>query len=401
LTVDGFSLPLPMTKTMGEYMSEHPKVESQLRAQGYDVDKDAFLQKEIKVSGEALKTWLPCYKESTVEAENEIRNAIANGHISKTRVGGRMRVTETTEGGILLFDEFFRANESIFKILMQFVLTRTFNDEYILGDKWAIIACSNRPGDDDEVDREFGTTGAVLGTRFGGGQYNFIPDFDDWKKWAVKYGYFDDATLTFLMKEQDENGEYTNWHTIRPKEYAAGKTAWPTPRTWSMLMVELRNIMKNRGYSSIMDIPEKILMAKAKGIIGAEMAIKYVNFLSKFTTNFTPSEVLDNPKYVIPKEMKCAEAIDRLKKYIYLTYDSKNTPSDEQMTNMFNTLDRTFGEHLDNYVRPFYVSLFKKFGFHEDKEEFTKIKFPKFTTLILKKYKDYIKTSKDLIQFVS
>jgi hypothetical protein len=99
--------------------------------------------------------------------------------------------------------------------------------------------------------------------------------------------------------------------------------------------------------------------------------------------------------------MKCAEAIDRLKKYIYLTYDSKNTPSDEQMTNMFNILDRTFGEHLDNYVRPFYISLFKKFGFHEDKEEFTKIKFPKFTTLILKKYKDYIKTSKDLIQFVS
>ena len=63
LTVDGFSLPLPMTKTMGEYMKEHPRVESQLRAQGYNIDEREFLNTEIKVSGEALKTWLPCYKE--------------------------------------------------------------------------------------------------------------------------------------------------------------------------------------------------------------------------------------------------------------------------------------------------------------------------------------------------
>ena len=245
LTVDGFSLPLPMTKTMGDYMAEHPKVESQLRAQGYEVDKDSFLSKEIKVSGEALKTWLPCYKESTVQEENDIRNAIANGHIVRKRSGGRLKVTETTEGGILLFDEFFRANESIFKILMQFILTRTFNDEYVLGDKWAIIACSNRPNDDDEVDSAFSTTGAVIGTRFGGGQFNFIPDFDDWKKWAVTKGHFDDATITFLMQQKDPStGEYTNWHTIRPMEYTSGKTAWPTPRTWSLLMVELKNSMK-------------------------------------------------------------------------------------------------------------------------------------------------------------
>ena len=202
---------------------------------------------------------MPCYKESSVDSENEIANAIANGHISKNRIGGRMKVTETTEGGILLFDEFFRANESIFKILMQFILTRTFNDEYILGDKWAIIACSNRPNDDEEVERGFDSTGAVVGTRFGGGQFNFIPDFDDWKKWAVKYGHFDDATITFLMQAKDPlSEEYTNWHTIRPDEYSSGKTAWPTPRTWSLLMVELKNIMENEGYGSIQEIPSDI-----------------------------------------------------------------------------------------------------------------------------------------------
>ena len=259
LTVDGFSLPLPMNKTMGEYMKEHPEVRDRLIAQGHDITSKEFLEQEIKVSGEALKTWLPCYKESVNDEENDIRNAIANGHIVRKRKGGRRFVTETTEGGIILFDEFFRANESIFKILMQFILTRTFNDEYILGDKWAIIACSNRPNDDEEVAKGFDSTGAVVGTRFGGGQFNFIPDFDDWKKWAVKDGHFDDATITFLMQAKDaSSGEYTNWHTIRPAEYSGGKTAWPTPRTWSLLMVELHNIMENEGYVSVQENTSQI-----------------------------------------------------------------------------------------------------------------------------------------------
>ena len=298
-----------------------------------------------------------------------------------------MKITETTEGGILLFDEFFRANESIFKILMQFILTRTFNDEYILGDKWAIIACSNRPADDTEVDSGFSSTGAVLGTRFGGGQYNFIPDFDDWKKWAIKEGHFDDATITFLMQSKEQSsGEYTNWHTIRPDEYASGKTAWPTPRTWSLLMKELHNIMINDGYSSIQEIPSKIIKLKADGIIGTEMSDNYVQFLSTFQSSFSPKEVLNNPKYKIPTDLKCSEVIDRLKKYIDLSFDIENVPSDEQMMNMFNTLERTFNAAKDNYVRPLYVHLFNKFGFLENPNEFAKVKFPNFIKAFTNKY---------------
>lgn len=389
LAVDGFSLPLPMTKTMGEYMEEHPKVEQQLRAEGYDVNKDAFLKTEIKVSGEALKTWLPCYKESTIDAENDIRNAIANGHIVKKRVGGKLKVVETTEGGILLFDEFFRANESIFKILMQFILTRTFNDEYVLGDKWAIIACSNRPNDDEEVAKGFESTGAVLGTRFGGGQFNFIPDFDDWKKWAIKDGHFDDATIEFLMQAKDTStGEYTNWHTIRPDEYSGGKTAWPTPRTWSLLMTELKNIMDNDGYASVSDIPSDIIKLKADGIIGTEMADNYVQFLSTYKSSFNPDEVLNNPKYIIPSDMKCSEVIDRLKKRIDTLFDKDNLPTEDQMMNMFNTLEKTFNASKDNYVRPLYVAMINKFGFLESKEYRDNIlkTFPNFIKSFMKKY---------------
>ena len=389
LTVDGFSLPIPLKKTVKDYMEEHPAIEKTLskRFSETDFNLDSFLKEEIKVSGEAIKTWLPVYQVSADNNKNMAKNDIANGRIIRSRKGGKINVTETTEGGIILFDEFFRANESIFKILMQIILTRTFNDEYVLGDKWAIIACSNRPSDDKEVDRGFSSTGAVVGTRFGAGQYNFIPDFDDWKKWAVTKGHFDDATITFLMQAKDpSSGEYTNWHTIRPDEYEAGKTAWPTPRTWSLLMKELKKIMKNEGYSSIQEIPKDIILLKAGGIIGTDMAENYVKFLSTFQSEFSPKDVLNDPDYVIPNDIKCSEVIDRLKKYIDLNFDSETLPTDEQMTNMFNTLERTYNASKDNYVRPLYVSLFHKFNFLANPNEFGKVKFPNFIKAFMKKY---------------
>ena len=390
LTVDGFSLPLPMEKTMGEYMKEHPEVKNKLSSQGYDVESKEYLQQKLKVSGEALKTWLPMYKLTTDNDENKKRDAIANGRlISDYDDEGQMRTIETTEGGIILFDEFFRANESIFKILMQLLLNRTFNNgEYVLGSKWAIIACSNRPEDDDEVRTGFEATGAVVGTRFSK-QYNFVPDFDDWKKWAIKEGHFDDATITFLMQSKDPaTGEYTNWHTIKPGEYKGGKTAWPTPRTWSKLMVELHNVMINDGYDSIQEIPMDIIRTEAAGAVGKEMADNYVQFLSTFKTSFSPAKVLNDPKYNIPEDMKCSEVIDRIKKYIDLKFDKDNLPSEEQIMNLFNTLERTFKASKDNYVRPLYVSLFIKFGFLENKEYRDAMlkTFPNFIKAFMKKY---------------
>jgi ABC-type dipeptide/oligopeptide/nickel transport system ATPase subunit len=199
LAVDGFSLPMPITKKIGEYLDERPKVNRKLKDFAGSMSEEELikaLDEEIKVSGEAVKTWLPVYKLSSNQKMNKIQNSIANGHIftdykfDDTTGEWDTVVTETTEGGIILFDEFFRANEQIFKILMQILLKRRFNTDYQLGDKWAIIACSNRPLDDDEVEKGYSATGAVVGTRFSK-QYNFIPNFDEWKKWAVKYGYFD------------------------------------------------------------------------------------------------------------------------------------------------------------------------------------------------------------------
>jgi hypothetical protein len=118
------------------------------------------------------------------------------------------------------------------------------------------------------------------------------------------------------------------------------------------------------------------------------MADEYIKFLSTFQSKFSPAEILRNPKYEIPNDMKCSEVIDRLKKHIDLSFDMDNLPTEEQMMNMFNTLERTFTASKDNYVRPLYVDVIKKFGFLESKEyrdTFLKT-FPEFLKAFMKKY---------------
>ena len=203
-----------------------------------------------------------------------------------------------------------------------------------------------------------------------------------------------------MQAKDPSSGEYTNWHTIRPQEYSAGKTAWPTPRTWSLLMTELKNIMENDGYSSVDEIPSDIIKLKADGIIGTEMTDNYVKFLETYKSGFNPDEVLNNPQYEIPSDMKCSEVIDRLKKRIDTLYDKDNLPSGEQMMNMFNTLERTFNVSRDNYVRPLYVAMFNKFGFLESKEYRDKFlkNFTDFLKAFMKKYG--LKNSADIKDFL-
>ena len=412
LTIDGFSLPIPTKKTLGEFLSEHPEVKRRASEAGYLKDDAEYMDNTIDVSTEALKTWLPAYKKGATEEETNLRNDICNGYImTKMGKNGRIEQTETTEGGIILFDEFFRANEQIFKILMQIVLNRTFNNgEYILGNKWAIICCSNRPNDDKQVQNSIKTSpGATLGTRFGGGIYNFIPDFDEWKKWAIKHGHFDAVTLKFIMEEKDpNNGEYLNWHNIEKEGASKNKLGYATPRTWSMLMNELYIIMKVKNYSSIDEIPQYIIREKAEGLLGMEMADKYIKYLNIHKKNqISYDAILNNSKYMIPKDVEstCGAVIRELYNHICTTFDNENLPKDDQMVNMFNFIKNNYnpngdvdGGPKDNYIRPLYATLFYKFGFFENKDGFLKL-FPKFVTAVMKMYG--IKSGNELVKFIN
>lgn len=366
LTPDGFTLPIPIKKEISEYLDEQPKV------------RDIILKNKDKkfVSGEKLnslkltllrvttdspKTWLPCYKPTGDQEETKTLDAIANGRVLVENKKGGVKVTNTTEGGLILFDEFFRADELVFKVLMQIVLNRSYNNEFFIGSKWGIIACSNRPKDDTEVNNGYGHTGPVVGNRFGAGQYNFIPDFNEWKKWAVTEGGFDDLTLTFLTQNKDsKTGEYTNWHTIKPDEYTTnGKSAWPTPRTWSLLIHEINLYKKNHG-----SCPLDIIRLKAGAIIGKEMGDRYVNFLKTYgKTDIDVESILNNPKYKIPnpepKGSNCSEVCNRVLDAIRVMFDSENLPTLNQLMNVYNNINNTYPASKDNRVKMMHIDIIK------------------------------------------
>ena len=364
LTIDGFSLPIPIEKSIEDYLNERPVLKDKVTSQGIALDTLEKIKKNMhKVSAEAPKTWLPAFKMDATQEEIDVLNDIANGYLEIKNKDGKIVKTETTEGGILLFDEFFRANEEVFKIMMQIILNREYSG-YMLGNKWGILCCSNRPEDDEEVRSGFEKTGAVVGTRMLAGAYNFIPSFDEWKKWAVSEGGFDNITLEFLKFDTDpDNGEYTNWHTIRPDEYIQrGKTAWPTPRTWSALMNELNLYKENHGYANIVDIPENKLRRKADGIIGEEMAARYVEFLKSHASSIAvdAKAVLEDPDYVIPSS-SCSTVVKQIEDYVTINYDDTDLPDVSLLMNMFNKLNSTYSGSKDNYVKRMHLNIIKHF----------------------------------------
>jgi len=370
LTIDGFSLPIPVEKSISEYLDERPMLNDIIKKSGVSVDVLEKIKKNMhKVSVEAPKTWLPAFKMTSNQDEVNILNDIANGHLDISNKNGKIVTTETTEGGILLFDEFFRANEEVFKILMQLLLNRTYSG-YMIGNKWGLLCCSNRPNDDEEVRNGFEKTGAVVGTRMLAGAYNFIPSFEDWKKWAVKEGGFDELTIEFLMFDKNPKGEYTNWHTIRPDEYTArGKTAWPTPRTWSALMNELNLYMENHGYTNVVEIPKEKISRIADGIIGEDMSVKYVAFLKAHAGSIVvdPKAVLENPEYKIPETSKCPDVTRQIENYIKIKYDADDLPTVDLLMNLYNKLNDTYSGAKDNFVKMMHVNLIKFFKVMKNK----------------------------------
>ena len=389
LTIDGFSLPIPMETSVGEYLDERPQLRSQIESQGISAEALERIKKNMhKVSAEAPKTWLPAFKTNATQEEIDILNDIANGYLDIRNKGGKIIKTETTEGGILLFDEFFRANESVFKIMMQLILNREYSG-YMLGNKWGILCCSNRPEDDEEVRTGFEKTGAVVGTRMLAGAYNFIPSFDEWKKWAVSQGGFDPITLEFLMLDQDpNNGEFTNWHTIRPDEYIQkGKTAWPTPRTWSALISELHFYMDNHGFSKLSEIPEEKFKRIASGIIGQEMGYRYVDYVMRHADDIAvdAQKMLEDPEYKIPAESKCADVTRQIEQYVLITYDDENVPDISLLMNMFNNLDATYSGTKDNFVKMMHVNILKHFKIMTNKAN--RIALKDYIMAVEKRYK--------------
>ena len=372
MTIDGFSLPMPKRMTFDEYISNRPMAQKWAKSIG--LSKDELENTMVVKSDDVPKMWLPCYKPTTDKKINDLYKKIANGYVREYYdEDGNYQIEETCDGGLIMFDEFLRADPYVFKILMQILLNRRYG-EHVIGDKWGIIACSNRPNDDNEVSQALQSAGAAVTTRFSE-HYNFIPDFKDWQKWAKKEGHFDDVTISFLMSKVDKNGEFIYWHNIDPEKHTEGWVGHPTPRSWSSLMNTLYITCDTEGYSNILEIPEEQLMADVCGAIGTETGEKYIDYLKKNEHKIiNVKKIFEDDKYSVDslEEIpKAAEMSELILNYIKGMYSIDELPPEKYLINMYNFLDKTYDVSKDNYIKQLHINVLKYLSSPKLKKYFT------------------------------
>lgn len=367
LELGGFNIPIPKASDIGDALSSNIAVKKKLIDMGY-TESDFENTKDSKVfrTFEAPKTWLPVYYTGGTPEETAFERAAANGRkVSKMvyneKSGEFDEIEEdTTEGGIIMFDEFLRADPELFKTICQLVMNRTIgHGEYKLGSKWGIILCSNRPVDDDEVAERYERLPPAMSNRYLNGMYNFIPDFNEWLDWARTDGHFDDYTLNFLSQDTGGNKDeyvdsrgntvtaYKNWHNIDVDKFKSGEEPIPTtPRGWSALMDWVDDEKRILGVDSIFDIDMEDLKEKACAVVGREMGEMYYDYMSNekkkyekklkpMTSKFFEGEItsgIDTDVY------KCGEATKDIESYVIKNIRRRDVLSDPMIGEKFLTM---------------------------------------------------------------
>lgn len=380
LTLDGFYLPIPEFKKIGDAIENNPDLIEACGLNSAEIEK--YKGQTRKTVTESVKSWLPVYKRGATNEETRINNAIANGRSIEKMVRVKNSdgsyemvptIENTTEGGIILFDEFLRADPDIFKVLMQIFSTRSIGQGEKFGSKWSFICCSNRPIDDDEVSNAYDKLSIAAGTRWLKGIVNFVPDFYEWRKWAETKGGFDEYTLEFLSMSTDGNKEeievkddsgvsiattFRNWHNVELNDKET--LARPIPRTWSALMQEINKKIKRDGLSDILEVPTSFILNRGEKIIGKEMAEKYANFLASVAKRggLRIKELFNKKGYNIDTDVvECTYVVKRVTDYInnhfYRREGEVNLPSDKEMWHMAYNL---YGNYKDEGDSTSYLS---------------------------------------------
>lgn len=396
LTLDGFYLPIPKMRTIDDIAQSHPNLYKL-----FSSDKEAFDRlkaKRIFQTLEAPKTWLPCYVPSADKAENKLLNDIANGYFDVKEVYNPdtdsydQVVRETTEGGILLFDEFFRANSEVFKNIKEIINTGKTLGGQVLGSKWSILACSNRPNDDDEVKDSRNDSSPVLGNRFLRGACNLIPEFEEWKAWAQDEDLLDDFTLAFITGGSSSDGSsvenrydievpdfskeekatkkikaYHRWHAVDPKRWKSSSDEttfmFPTPRTWAALLEQIKEyIAETEDCESVLDIHGGELRRMATMLIGEETGNDYADYIVSckklpfrpFTREIRNSkgeyvgkrEFFTFPEKIDKKECDAIQTCEYITSFFVGHYTNKRkgylNPSDAQMYDLAQMLYKSY-----------------------------------------------------------
>ena len=360
MTSDGFSLPTPAKQLEINKLVQSNAAAAEI-AEKNGISEEELKSIEYKVSSDAPKTWLPVYKPTGDRKKDEILNALANG-ATQPVIGDDGFITgfeKTGSGGILLVDEFLRADQNVFFVVCQLMFNYSFG-EYVLGDKWQIIAASNRPSDDKEVRRKYADAAGAGFNRLAA--CNFVPSFDEWKKWAVKHG-FDETTLSFIAEKGFDTPD-SRWHNFDPElKNSQNSPLFASPRSWFDAIQELIDECEFSGYSAYSEIPKKEFYRLIAAHLPEKLAQEYTDyyFINDTAGNpYTYDKIIADPSLKVDdkNKYKCANVVNNIVTTIKLRYSKKNRIPVDEFTALMRFLCDNYSD--SNIIYPkFYEAVFK------------------------------------------
>ena len=300
---------IPNKKDIDGFISRHKEDIPAISAiDSLDQDEIDELNRSLraqKVSDSAPKTWLPCYRPTQNEAINEILDAAANGKITVDKNNPKNNI-ETGSGGIILLDELFRAQPGIFNQLMTFLLTREM-EGWVLGSKWAIVACSNRPADSERVSETWRNIEGADLDRYA--QIALMqPSPEGWKNYMRNLGLTgeNEIIFNFIFDPESKDGdEFSRWHRVDNKidigqdssqgnEKSDANSIPVTPRRWEEVWKEIQDYMEDEGYKSILEIPTEELRDVIKLYFTPDFTNEFIDWMEIHTGNVDIFDVIED-----------------------------------------------------------------------------------------------------------
>lgn len=170
------------------------------------------------------------------------------------------RVERDGEYGILVLDEITSAERTVRAAAYQLLDSKRALGNYKLPDGWKCVAIGNGIGDGGVFQ---GMEAAFINRA--SGCYRVAPDYEAWKRWAIKNGV-NPQIIAFLGMRPELI------HKFYDEDLAA---VFPSPRSWTALSKKLNAREKRCGI-----LPSDMVEIYAAGAIGIEAAAMFSAFYS-------------------------------------------------------------------------------------------------------------------------
>lgn len=179
------------------------------------------------------------------------------------------------KGGILFMDEANRASKSVLDSLMVFVQSGIIGEDYMLPSRWIIVGAGNRRAEAPTVtgfDFAFSDRFDIV---------NFHPDPQDWVNYTKKLRKFggkhgQDMYSKWPLEIINYIHKNTEWfHRLDPdklEDEAQGMGGkFPTPRSWTTALNQIRNECLMNGVNSWRELPINDVLTIIQDNVGREV----------------------------------------------------------------------------------------------------------------------------------